>query len=40
MNEHPNLLFVFADQFRASSLPLYGENQIETPNLDRLAGGG
>ena len=40
MNERPNLLFVFADQLRASSLPLYGENQIETPNLDRLAGGG
>ena len=40
MNERPNLLFVFADQLRASCLPLYGENQIETPNLDRLASEG
>ena len=40
MNERPNLLFVFADQLLASCLPLYGENQIETPNLDRLASEG
>ena len=40
MADRPNLLFVFADQLRAKSLPLYGENQIETPNLDRLASEG
>ena len=36
----PNVLFILADQLRASSLPLYGEHQIETPHLDRLAGEG
>ncbi len=35
--EKPNLLFVFADQLRAASVPLYGETQIATPGLDRLA---
>jgi len=37
MTNKPNLLFVFADQLRASSLPVYGEKQIETPNINRLA---
>ncbi|MBD3184476.1 sulfatase-like hydrolase/transferase [Candidatus Poribacteria bacterium] len=37
MSDKTNLLFVFADQLRASSLPVYGENQIETPNITRLA---
>ena len=37
MSNRPNLLFILADQLRASSLPLYGESQIETPNIDRLA---
>ncbi|MCC7352401.1 MAG: sulfatase [Anaerolineae bacterium] len=36
----PNVLFILADQLRASSLPLYGEQQISTPHLDRLAGDG
>jgi len=36
MTNKPNLLFVFADQLRASSLPVYGEKQIETPNINRL----
>lgn len=36
----PNILFVFADQLRAASLPLYGERQIRTPHLDRLAAEG
>jgi len=30
-------VFLFADQLRASSLPLFGEHQIKTPNIDRLA---
>ncbi len=33
----PNVLFLFADQLRASSLPLFGEHQVATPNIDRLA---
>lgn len=37
MPERPNLIFVLADQLRAASLPLYGETQIETPHVDRLA---
>ena len=38
--QSPNLVFIFADQLRASSLPLYGESQIATPNIDRLAAEG
>jgi arylsulfatase A-like enzyme len=37
MSEKPNVLFILADQLRAASLPVYGETQIETPNIDRLA---
>ena len=33
----PNVLLIFPDQLRAKSLPLFGETQIETPNIDRLA---
>jgi len=38
--EKPNILFILTDQLRAASLPLFGEKQIETPNIDRLAGEG
>ena len=37
MSEKTSVLFILADQLRARSLPLYGEHQIETPHLDRLA---
>jgi len=40
MSDKINILFILADQLRASSLPVYGEQQIETPNLDRLASEG
>lgn len=40
MHKKPNLIFLLADQLRAAALPLYGEKQIETPNIDRLAAGG
>ena len=33
----PNVVVLFPDQLRALSLPLFGEQQIETPNIDRLA---
>lgn len=36
----PNVVFLLADQLRAASLPLSGETQISTPNLDRLAATG
>lgn len=40
MTNKPNIVFILADQLRASSLPVYGEKQIETPNIDRLANEG
>ena len=33
----PNVVYVLADQLRARSLPAFGERQIDTPNIDRLA---
>ena len=38
--KQPNILYILTDQLRASSLPVYGESQIETPNIDRLAAEG
>jgi len=40
MPDRPNVLFLLADQLRAVSLPVYGETQIATPNIDRLAAQG
>ncbi|MFP8882036.1 MAG: sulfatase [Myxococcota bacterium] len=40
MTAKPNIVFLFVDQLRAASLPLYGERQIETPHIDRLASQG
>ena len=40
MSQSPNVVVLFPDQLRAQSLPLYGESQIETPNIDRLAAEG
>lgn len=34
----PNVIFVFADQMRAQATGFYGNSQVSTPNLDRLAG--
>src|SRR6056297_4124208 len=36
-NEHPNVLFFFADDQRADALGCSGNPYIETPNIDRLA---
>jgi len=33
----PNVLFVFADQWRADALGYAGDPNVKTPNLDRLA---
>ncbi len=33
----PNLLFIYTDEQAASTMAAYGNNLIETPNLDRLA---
>lgn len=35
----PNLLFVFPDQFRPMAMGFVGEDPVQTPNLDRFAGG-
>ena len=35
--KRPNVVYLLADQLRARSLPAYGERQIATPNIDRIA---
>ncbi|MBN8204415.1 sulfatase [Microbacterium esteraromaticum] len=40
MPNRPNILVIMADQFRASSLGLLGEDPVHTPHLDRLAAEG
>ena len=40
MTGRPNVVVLFPDQLRAQSLPLFGETQIATPHIDRLAGEG
>ena len=40
MARRPNILFVMADQLAPQVLPAYGHARAQTPNLDRLAGGG
>ena len=37
MPESPNLLFICTDQQRDDTLACYGNNQIDAPNLNRLA---
>lgn len=37
MTKRPNLIYVFADQLRQSSLGYAGDSRAKTPNLDRLA---
>ena len=36
-HKKPNVVVLFPDQLRAQALPLFGESQIDTPNIDRLA---
>jgi len=36
----PNIVFVFADQMRAHAMGCMGNEQVITPNLDRLASEG
>jgi arylsulfatase A-like enzyme len=40
MSDQPNVLFILTDQWRAHALGYMGNAQVETPNLDRLAGEG
>ena len=36
-SKRPNILFIFADQFRRASLGFLGQDPVVTPNLDGLA---
>lgn len=40
MADRPNILYVFADQMRASALGCMYDEAVQTPNLDRLASQG
>jgi len=40
MSKHPNLLFVFADQMRGVDMGCAGNDQVRTPNMDKLASEG
>lgn len=39
-SKHPNLLFIFADQYRRASLGFLNEDPVHTPNIDKLAAQG
>lgn len=39
-DERPNVLFVISDDLGAQALPVYGNAQCKTPNVDRLAARG
>ena len=39
-NDNPNIVLVFTDNQQASTLACYGNSEIHTPNLDRLAAQG
>lgn len=40
MTAHPNVLFVFADQLRASAVGCYEDEPVHTPRMDRFASEG
>ena len=37
LQERPNVVYVFADQWRAQDAGYAGNRQVRTPHLDRLA---
>jgi len=39
-SDRPNILVVMADQLRRSALGCYGDGNVKTPNIDRLAAAG
>jgi len=38
--DHPNIIFIFSDQQRYSSVGCHGNEAVKTPNLDALGAGG
>ena len=40
MNKKPNIIVIFTDNQQASTLGCYGNDEIHTPNLDKLASQG
>ena len=40
MAKRPNFLFIITDQHRADHLGCYGNEMVQTPNIDNLAAGG
>ena len=36
--DHPNIIYVFGDQWRAQATGYAGDPNVQTPNIDRLAG--
>lgn len=40
IKDQPNLLFIFADQYRRASLGFLNEDPVVTPNIDKLAAEG
>ena len=39
-DDRPNILILMADQLKATALGLYGNRDVPTPNLERLAESG
>ena len=40
VNQQPNIIFIMADDLGYGDLGCYGQQKIQTPNIDKLAAGG
>ena len=39
-NTKPNIIFIYADDLGYGDINAYGSEEIQTPNMDKLADGG